>query len=254
MNEWGEVMSTGETGAVIWRGASPIDGAPIVAVATYHSDNVKTGDMVQTWILREDMHPLEAVAQDADVSICGGCPLRGSTVDGKRVGRACYVNIAKAPATVWRKLSAGGYPDADPVTLGERLKGRAVRLGAYGDPGLVPYHVWEALVAHAARWTGYTHQWRTISSAYAGLLMASADSVADRRKARKLGYRSFHVLPEGADLAGMSGVMECANTRARNPLQCIDCGACAGTRQGAARNAVDVVIVAHGAGRKFVSA
>lgn len=242
------------TGAVVWRGASPIDGAPIVAVVTWHSANRKTGDMAQVWIIREDIHPLEALASDADVSVCGGCPLRGRTVDGKRVERACYVDIAKAPAAVWRKLAAGGYPDMDPASVALILSGRAVRLGAYGDPGLVPYAVLSALVAHARRWTGYTHQWRTISSAYSGLLMASADSVADRRKARLLGYRSFYVAPVGTDLAGQDGVMECANTRTRNPLQCVDCGACGGTRQGAAARAVDVAIIAHGQGARYVSA
>ena len=242
------------TGAVVWRGQSPIDGAPIVAVVTWHSVNRKTGDMAQVWIIREDVHPVEALASDADASVCGECPLRGRTVDGKRVERACYVDIAKAPAAVWRKLAAGGYPDMDPASVGRILARRAVRLGAYGDPGLVPYPVLSALVAHATRATGYTHQWRTISSAYSGLLMASADSVADRRNARRLGYRSFYVAPVGTDLSAETGVMECANTRTRNPLQCIDCGACGGTRQGAASRAVDVAIIAHGQGARYVSA
>ena len=50
------------TGYVFFEGRSPIDGAPIVGVAIVHSDNGKTGDMVQTYILRSDVHPSEAIA------------------------------------------------------------------------------------------------------------------------------------------------------------------------------------------------
>jgi hypothetical protein len=49
-------------GLVLWRGASLLDGAPIVAIVTglaAGSSNRKTGDMLQTWILREDMAPTE---------------------------------------------------------------------------------------------------------------------------------------------------------------------------------------------------
>lgn len=240
-------------GYVVWEGASPIDGAPIVMVVTLSSANRKTGNMVQSWILRSDMSPVEAMRQGKDASICGTCPLQGRQIDGKRVGRACYVNVGQAPSSVWRTFKAGGYERLAPAIVGRLIAGRAVRLGAYGDPGLVPVEVLASLVMDAARWTGYTHAWRFIDPAYANLLMASADSVADRRAARKLGYRSFYVMPAHASLAGLRGVMECASTRERNPLQCADCGACAGTRNGAASKAVDVVILAHGTGARYVS-
>ena len=67
------------TSAVFWRGPSAIDGAPVVAIASGlspvpsdQSDNDKTGPMVQTWILREDMAPIMAL-RGADRSICGDC-------------------------------------------------------------------------------------------------------------------------------------------------------------------------------------
>ena len=44
-------------GVVIYRGVSRIDGRPIVAIATLKTDNEKTGDMIQTWILRADVDP-----------------------------------------------------------------------------------------------------------------------------------------------------------------------------------------------------
>jgi hypothetical protein len=61
-------------GFVFYKGRSPIDNAPIVGIATLESKNGKTGNMVQTWILREDMHPLEARATKADRAYCGDCP------------------------------------------------------------------------------------------------------------------------------------------------------------------------------------
>ena len=67
-------------GVIIWEGASAIDGAPIRVIATglkTSSHNAKTGDLIQTWILRADMTPQEAVDSGADESICGGCPHRG---------------------------------------------------------------------------------------------------------------------------------------------------------------------------------
>ena len=70
-----------------WRGASPVDGAPIVMImtglsplASEQSVNRKTGPMVQTHIVRQDMAPVVAMMSGADRSICGDCPLRPATV------------------------------------------------------------------------------------------------------------------------------------------------------------------------------
>jgi hypothetical protein len=244
-------------GAVVYRGASPIDGAPIVMIVTgltVRSQNRKTGDMAQTWILRADVSPTDALRLALDVSICGTCPLRGmiDPVTGKRSARVCYVNVGQAPQSVWGAYARGAYPDMAPESVARMLTGRAVRLGAYGDPAMIPLDVLETLVSTARLWTGYTHQWRDIDPAYARLLMASADSVADRREARARGWRSFYVVPAHAD--GLPrGAMECASTRARNPLPCADCGACAGTRHGTVSGAVDVVIRAHGSGARYVT-
>jgi hypothetical protein len=70
---------------IIYKGPSRIDGAPIVVLATYSNRNSKTGAVVQTYILREDINPLEASKTGADASICGTCPLRGTpTTDPAR--------------------------------------------------------------------------------------------------------------------------------------------------------------------------
>jgi hypothetical protein len=83
-----------------------VDGAPIVAIATDGTRNRKTGSMIQIWILRADVNPVEAVLTGADRSVCGACPLRSR--DGLR-GRGCYVQVQDAPAAVWRAYRAGKY-------------------------------------------------------------------------------------------------------------------------------------------------
>jgi len=81
--------------AIIYNGPSLLDGKPIVVIATYSNRNTKTGHVVQTYILRSDIHPLEASKTGEDYSICGECPMRGElTRDPSRKqakGRKCYV-------------------------------------------------------------------------------------------------------------------------------------------------------------------
>jgi hypothetical protein len=208
-------------------------------VMTLSSVNRKTGDMVQTFILRADMHPVEAIATGSDVSICGQCPLRG---DGTGKNRPCYVDVGNAPAAVWRKYVRGGYAHATRASLTRALRGRRVRFGAYGDPGLVPLDVLHTLARLSDGWTGYTHQWRNIDPGYAHYVMASGESVGDRKAAHALGYRTFQVIGKGA--ARPERAVQCLNV-ARGTA-CIDCMACGGTREGAVTGAVDIWIEAHG--------
>lgn len=233
-------------GYVVWEGPSPVDGRPIVAIVTMRSTNRKTGNMAQLWILRSHVAPLKALRNGGDASVCGACPLRG---DGTGKGRACYVNLGRAPTTVYRAYRRGIYPRVAVADVASLLSGRTVRLGAYGDPAMLPFDVVSALVAQAKGWTGYTHQWRTVGHEWAGLLMASCDTVADRREARLLGWRSFTLVTDTRSLP--SGMVECMATRERNPLQCEACLACSGTRNGTRVGAVDIAIAPHGSGRKY---
>jgi hypothetical protein len=240
-------------GVVVWEGESPVDGAPIALILTgltSKSANRKTGPMLQTWILRQDMPPLEAVRNDVDSSICGSCVHKGTHVDDKRVGRSCYVNVGQAPTSIWATYAAGRYRHVSLEEASELVADQAVRLGAYGDPGMVPWEVLYQLVRHASTYTGYTHQWRWIDDIYATVCMASVETEAEREQARALGYRCFFVRP--ADAPAPDHAMICAADRDRNPLNCIDCGACAGTKHGTVAGAVDVYIEAHGAGKKHV--
>lgn len=239
-----------DNGVVIWEGPSPVDGRTIVLIATGitdPSDNVKTGDMIQTWILVVDEAPHILVKEGRDDAVCGTCPFRA--------GDGCYVTVFQAPLSVWKAYQRGSYRKMTPSQAGILFAGRQVRLGAYGDPGLVPLSVLRAIVKHAEGWTGYTHQWSSIDRRYASLLMASVESAETQAKAKARGYRTFYVVRPDDDVPE-GRFMLCSAERERNPLSCAECGACAGTRNGAVSGAVDVYILAHGSrvGRMTVDA
>tara|TARA_R110000868_G_scaffold214300_1_gene464374 strand:+ start:424 stop:1140 length:717 start_codon:yes stop_codon:yes gene_type:complete len=229
------------SGFIFYRGPSPIDGAPIVAIATLKSVNSKTGDMVQTWILREDVSPLDAIATGADASICGNCTHRGRK--GKK--RTCYVDVGKAPQGVWKAFHRGQYIDLsnDPHTIAYLINDRIVRMGAYGDPAMVPVKQWRALLAGSSGRTGYTHAWRRMwAQALRPYVMASVDSVAEQDIARAMGWRTFRVRTETEPL--QANEFACpASPEGGERKQCITCKACDGGRAGKASAA----IVVHGA-------
>lgn len=234
-------------GFILYRGPSMIDGAPIVVIATgtagKASRNTKTGDLVQTWILREDMSPTDAVNSGADVSICGTCPHRGVMVDGKNAGRSCYVTVFQAPLTVYRTFLKGGYPEAvDVDEARDILAGRRVRLGAYGDPAAVPFDVWEDALAEADAMTGYTHQWRAAPREFSQFVMASCDNQADYAEALAMGYRTFRVRAKGETLNAKEIVCP-ASHEAGQKTTCAACVACGGH---SAKARANVAIFAHG--------
>lgn len=231
-------------GYIIWEGASMLDGAPIMAVMTMHSANVKTGDMVQTWIIRADMAPMAALDAQADASICGDCPHRRS------MGGACYVDVSRAPSAVYKGVQRGIYPRIDAETAALLVEGRMVRLGAYGDPAAVPAQVWRTLVERAEGHTGYTHQWRARWAASAGehdailrdLCMASADSAEQAHEARSAGWRTFRVQVDGEQRMAREAVCP-ASEEAGHKVQCSDCRACNGAGTGRKGS---IVINVHG--------
>lgn len=219
-------------GFILYRGPSLLDGAPIVAIATMHSKNTKTGDMVQIWIIREDVPPMAALDSGADASICGNCPHRRGT------GGACYVDVSRAPSVVWKAYQRGAYGEHVEEGAAQRAAtGRMVRLGAYGDPAAVPADVWATLIRFAKGHTGYTHQWGNESlrpgqwSTLKALVMASCDSGAEAENAQRQGWRTFrvHGNDDAAPLARESVCPASAESTAKRKLTCAECGACDGS-------------------------
>jgi hypothetical protein len=231
-------------GVIIDRGLSPIDGAPYVAIATLHSENAKTGDMVQVFILRPDVAPLDAIASGADRTICGDCPHRRRwSPELSRYVRSCYVDVGKSVGAVWRAFARGSYPEYDPALHARYFRGRRIRWGAYGDPAILTESVVRELTAISDGHTGYTHQWRHDWAQWCrGLFQASCDSFADYLAASDTGWRTFAVVPQGD--TPYSGKL-CPATAADSQAQCLTCRLCDGAK-------TDVFVEAHGVGAAYV--
>lgn len=231
------------TGYIFYKGPSMLDGAPIVGVVlTGRSENSKTGSMIQTYILADNgLSALESARSGADQSICGECPHRryhAGGVEGK--AGACYVNLAQGPRAVSDGIRRGLYPALDSVAR-DRLSGRLIRLGSYGDPAAIPFAVWADLLKGSAGHTGYTHQWRDPRFARFGMLcMASVDNEAEAHAAWLAGWRTFRV--KSAESVKLSNEVTCpASAEAGHKVTCSQCLACDGA--GSKRS---IVINAHG--------
>jgi hypothetical protein len=236
-------------GFIFYRGLSPVDDTPIVGIAVLKSKNVKTGDMVQTYILRADVHPMDAIKSADDASICGDCVHRGD-VSRKRT---CYVDVSKSVSAVYKAFTRGSYADYshNPSLGAELLRGRMVRLGAYGDPAMITIDAWLAILPFARGWTGYSHQWREIwAQAHRELCMSSADSAIDRDLARSMGWRTFRVIPVMQAPALKHEILCPASPEGGNRRQCVDCGACDGALK---PESVSIAIVAHGKAANHVA-
>ena len=245
-------------GVILYEGPSKLDGAPIVVIAVgirNKSRNAKTGAMIQTYIIRSDMSPIDAIARGADGSICGDCKHMAKDAgyrDNGKVyykGRSCYVNIGNGPRSVFDAYQRGIYPKASAFEAASLFAGRMVRLGTYGDPAAAPYAMWTVALGKAMGWTGYTHQWRAIETRWASLVMASADSIADMSAAHDMGYRTFRVAPKGeTNVKGLEVICP-ASEEMGKLTDCNSCKACMGT---SAKARASIQIAAHGAGKKHV--
>ena len=223
--------------AIIYNGPSLLDGKPIVVIATYSNRNTKTGKVVQTYILRSDINPLEASKTGQDFSICGSCPMRGEvTTDPKRKiakKRKCYVNLGQGVLIVYKAFLRGVYSEGDPRTMG---RGRVVRVGTYGDPAAVPSHVWDELISESETWTAYTHQkpWRP------DIAMQSADSHSEAKAHWAEGRRTFRVILDLGDLDKKNEALCPASKEAGRRVQCTACKLCKGSSK-----AKSIAIVEH---------
>lgn len=240
-------------GAVLYRGPSEFDGSPIVLVASGFSGakNSKTGaGLIQTYIIREDMTPREASLSGADASICGRCPHQGEhDVDGNLIPatRSCYVNLAHGPRMTHDALTRGRYVDmtqANPKEIARLFRGRKVRMGAYGDPAAVPYHVWEAVLSDVDGITGYTHAWREYPH-FNQWVMASCDNSDERVEAKFLGFRTFRVAPVTDWVKEEREVLCPASKEAGYKTTCDTCLACGGL---SSKARADIVIPLHSSG------
>ena len=258
---------------IIYDGPSLHDGVtPIVVIAVRSSRNRKTGDMVHTYILLRDVDPREANKFGLDEAICGFCPHKGKAFDRNDPAgvlrklaedRTCYVNIAQGVLIVWKHFVKGGYSYAKdctissfvrrvthwfrkvcgmPCTTTEELGADAmVRLGTYGDPAMVPAHVWERLLRRSKGRTGYSHQADNANADFRpDLTMVSVETELQAWQHWAKGHRTFRMLAEGEQPVAGQEIM-CPSPK----VKCTDCGLCTGMRPGAK----SIAIAAHGPGK-----
>ena len=230
-------------GAIIYRGPAELDGKPIVAIAVWSSKNSKTGDMLQTYILRSDIDPREANKYGEDYSICGNCGHRGKpTLDPlKKLAdkRTCYVNMGQGVLIVYRSFLAGKYPDH--TTRQQRRavgRGRKVRIGTYGDGAAAPSYVWDDLLFEADGHTAYSH-----NGGDPVRYMISADSLQQAQQAWTSKYRTFRVIRDVSELQ-RNEILCPASKEAGYKATCQSCLLCGGTSV----QAKSIAIPAHGSG------
>lgn len=226
-------------GLVLYHGPSALGAGKgkVVVVITGLTDeitNEKTGDMLQVYIMPANARPGQAVRSGADAVACGDCkhrPFRGGV---------CYVNVGWGPSMVYRAWRAGNvYEECyEPAAAAAVLAGSTVRFGAWGDPAAVPLNVWEPLLGSLRAYTGYTHQWRNLGVEWQWL-MASVDSMRERREAKAAGWRTFRVKEPEEEL----DVKEHLCLASERGIPCSKCRGCDGNASG---RQLDFAIDYHG--------
>jgi hypothetical protein len=280
---------------IIYDGPSVIDGAPIVAILTglaNASSNPGTGDMLQIYIIRSDIMPEAARHTGADAAICGDCPMRGSVVsldeardiaeilpakqraqlikriktaqdkgqDTINIERPCYVIVSQAPTIIYKAYQRGLYREATPEEAAQYVRGRALRIGAYGDSAALPIGVVEPLADAADTVTNYTHSGcydMSRAKQLAQFTMLSADNLKQAKRYWKTGARTFRVSSDWTLIDGVRRVNDISDGESQCPktiskkVSCIDCGLCDGLRRGIKSS---IVAPAHGNGAAYHAA
>lgn len=230
---------------LLWQGRSPIDDNPVIALMTgvkNPSRNDKTGNLLQVYIIRADIHPQDAMRIGADYSICGDCIHRGKGKNG--TDRSCYVTPMGINAAYRGYLNPIKWQHWEGVdreafkTLCQYFRG-GIRWGTYGDPAIIPFDIFKDVSQYAKVNLGYTHQWRQpFAFPYKGHLQASCDSVSDHKEASALGWKTFTVVPTGETMDGHLCQGKITTT-------CEKCKLCDGTK-------ADVWIPVHGDRQKVL--
>jgi len=180
------------------------------------SSNSKTGDMVQLAILPIDNKPTKAL-KDRQLPNCLDCALIPT----------CYVNTVSLNE-VYKKTV-----DQAVSAVPKQLRA-PVRLGSWGDPGLLPLSLLQQLIRAAGSHTGYTHLWQDIAPSYSQVLMASIDHLTAKKQGLEVdelkrlawnnGYRTYTITQPGEQ----ESAQERSCLYITNNTQCRYCKLCNG--------------------------
>lgn len=227
----------------LWTGKSPLTGETVRAVGRL-TNNRKTGRAFG----------ISFYTIEGDGAGCSTCPLRDN---------GCYAEMGHAGIQS-RALPHLAAPILPRSSWHAAFGCEFVRFGIYGDPASVPFRILAELARYARGTTGYTHLWRTVTSDYARILMASCETFDDLRSARNMGYRAFLAVLVGRPRDSinpakhrdtlttmkraiaaerLTDVTVCPNYASSGRIQCRDCAVgCSGTSHGH----IDVIIPSHG--------
>lgn len=210
---------------IVWEGLSSFDLTPLVLLLTLHSQNKKTGNMLQTYILRQDILPSSAQKTGLDSATCGNCPHRPITAKNNPNHAVCYVNTAYSVNAVWELYTKDKLPYLHNYDL---IRGRYLRIGTYGDPAMIPLEVWQKLLDVCSGHTGYTSQWmEQFALPFQGILMASCNNLKAKQKAESLGWKTYTNLPIGS--LPPDNAQQCPySTDSNNTVSCLTCRLCNG--------------------------
>ena len=224
-----------KNGLILFKGKSLINNKKIVVVVTglnAKTMNEKTGDMLQTWILYDDMEPHKAFKiKKYGETVCGNCPHAGYN------NNSCYVKWFQAPLNVYKAYKNNRYDYFNGDY--EIFRNKSIRFGSCGDPSLIPLYMVKKIIDVCKNHTGYTHQWsNNFAIRFKGLFMASVDNFEEYLKASNLGFKCFYVKHES--LKDPDNFIHCmASTEKGKKTNCNICNLCNGNKS-------DVVINAHG--------
>lgn len=218
-----------------------------VAVQVQHgSNNLKTGNGVQIWILPMSWVERGKEAMNDDEASCMDC------IHSKRKNSTCYVRKGMSEMGLRSKVLSlnnayqSGVLEVLPIDdmaehEVERCRDKYVRFGAYGEPVFLGERNVKAIAEASANFTGYTHQWYQDKYQWASkYFMASVENEPLMQKANGKGWRTFRVKSK-SEVKVLYEVVCPASKESGRRVKCSKCGLC----KGQSIQAKNVVIIKH---------
>jgi hypothetical protein len=229
-------------GIILYKGKSNFDGKNIIVIANNvfsgdKTENPKTGNMIQTYIIRPDISPIVAAKLGFDYSYCENC-------FHKHAG-SCYVNLIRGPEPVFNAYHNDKYIHYTPDML-KHFENRNIRLGTFGDPAAVKTEIWDNICGVASGFCGYTHQWgnKKTDPNLKKYCMASCDTIQEQKEAIQKGWKTFRIRHNEQDTILENEFMCPASKEAGQKTNCNSCKGCMGISSKYSKNPC---IIIHGA-------
>ena len=218
-----------------------------MVIVTAKSVNAKTGEVAATYA------PIEGTCPHTCALRGNGCYAQSSRV-GMMVGRMQKASAGLSPLQLAREEARG-------IRALDGADGRPLRLHVAGDSRTVKGTRVLAAAAAAYRaagggkvWT-YTHAWRKVARAVWGpavSVLASVETVAEGREARKQGYAPAVVVgthPEDGKAWASNGTTWVPCPEQTRGVPCVDCGLCFDAER-LHRKRMGIAFAVHGVSRK----